>query len=116
MPVQSSSLGSSQRLGSAFFDRLKDDKLRGEARLRQLRERVRDEEFREQRILEQALNDLHVDKFLRPLSSTKSETSHLDKVSRPSTREVVDHKVNEVPKNAAAAAEDESLMAAVRYS
>ena len=62
----------SKRLQTPFLDKLRHEKIYGEARVRELKQRMRDEEDRQRRQMEETMNGLELDK---PFDSFSNYTS-----------------------------------------
>ena len=109
---QSVSVRTSKRLQTPFLDKLRHEKIYGEARVRELKQRMRDEEDRQRRQMEETMNGLELDKPLTPLKSGR-----LHKARSPGMTELVDKGLaDDKQADTAPAVGDESLMAAIRYN
>ena len=115
---QSVSVRTSKRLQTPFLDKLRHEKIYGEARVRELKQRMRDEEDRQRRQMEETMNGLELDKPLTPLAITQVEKSgRRHKARSPGMTELVDKGLaDDKQADTAPAVGDESLMAAIRYN
>lgn len=112
------SMRASKRLQTPFFDKLRHEKIHSEARLRELKQRLLEEQDRERRVIEETLDGFDLDRPLSPSSTVQLEAaSQQQKVDTPDKIDLTDQQsVNSELIAADTAVEDESLMAAIRYS